>query len=282
MNLKQVLQLFTVQLQDLYEETEITSIFNIVAGHISGLNRAEVTFKKEDELTKPVYDAYIKAMDELRTGVPMQYVLGETEFYGLPFNVSPSVLIPRPETEELVEWIIEDYKLKEGLKFIDIGTGSGCIAITLEKKLPGNVVFGLDVSKESLKIAVSNASLNNSDVIFTEADIRTYCSREKFDVIVSNPPYITLDEQEEMHQNVFAHEPHLALFVSNEKPLVFYEAIADFAMQSLKDGGLLYFEINEHLGKETVEMLRNQAFSDIVLKKDMQGKDRMVRCRLVR
>lgn len=280
MNLKQVAQHFNEQLNGLYEQTEIASIFAVVVEYLSGWSRAELNWKKEDPMDEETYDSYTHILAQLKKGVPMQYALGETIFYGLPFNVSPAVLIPRPETEELVDWIIADCRSASDLKIIDIGTGSGCIAITLEKNLPQNTVFGLDVSKEALEVAKDNRFKNESKVIFIEADIRDFSSDEKFDVIVSNPPYITMDEKNAMHENVLAHEPHLALFVPNERPLVFYEAIADFALRSLKAGGLLYFEINEHLGSETVAMLAKRSFSDIVLRKDMQGKDRMIRCKM--
>lgn len=279
MNLKLVTQHFSEQLEGLYDEAEITSIFFLVAEHLSGLKRMELLGRKDEPLTIAIYNNYQNVLSELAKGVPVQYVLGETVFYGLSFKVNPAVLIPRPETEELVDWIIGDLKSRSGLKIMDIGTGSGCIAITLEKKLPGNVVIGLDISSVALQVAKANATLNESDVIFTEADIRTYGGAEKYDVIVSNPPYITMDEKAEMHENVLTNEPHLALFVSNERPLIFYEAIADFANASLKEDGLLYFEINEHLGPETVAMLVGKSFSAIELRKDMQGKNRMIRCR---
>jgi release factor glutamine methyltransferase len=212
----------------------------------------------------------------------VQYVLGETVFYGLPFKVSPAVLIPRPETEELVEWVLESVAAEgmRDLQILDVGTGSGCIAVALKKHLGTAGVSALDISKDSLAMASDNAILNEVVINFIEADIRGYSGRETYGLIVSNPPYITTDEKQAMHENVLAHEPHLALFISNEDPLVFYKAIADFALLNLKPDGLLFFEINEHLGKETVQMLKDKSFIGIELRKDMQGKDRMIRCRL--
>jgi release factor glutamine methyltransferase len=282
MNLKGLLQHFTIQLRDIYDAEEAASIFYIVAGHTSGFSRADVLLKGTEELLAPDETACLKALAELKTGKPVQYVLGETVFYGLPFKVNPSVLIPRPETEELVEWVMESCALADAtgsaLRMMDIGTGSGCIAISLKKNLALAEVFAMDVAEAAIETASANAALNEVAIHFIKADIREYTSPEKFDVIVSNPPYITLKEKEQMHDNVLAHEPHLALFVPNENPLVFYEAIADFAWATLSDMGLLFFEINEHLGKETVELLTAKSFSNIELRKDMQGKDRMIKC----
>jgi release factor glutamine methyltransferase len=192
-------------------------------------------------------------------------------------------LIPRPETEELVDWVLEHIGKTIGrsgkpLNLLDVGTGSGCIAVSLKINLPVAQVFALDISEQALSIASDNAAMNQTDIRFINSDIRNYITQQRFDVIVSNPPYITLNEQAEMSENVLAHEPHLALFVSNEDPLVFYAAIADFALKNLVEDGLLFFEINEYLGKETVDLLSHKGLKNIELRKDMQGKDRMVRC----
>lgn len=286
MNLKELLQHFTIQLQDIYGTEEVSSIFYITADHISGFSRADTILKGSQALSEEQEAAYLKVLEALKAGKPIQYILGETVFYGLPFKVSPAVLIPRPETEELVEWVIESSSLADvtgsSLRIIDIGTGTGCIAISLKKNLPFSEVSALDVSKDAIDIASTNASLNQIDINFIKADIREFTTRQKFDVIVSNPPYITEKEEEQMHDNVLDHEPHLALFVPNEKPLMFYEAIADFAWVSLSDMGLLFFEINEHYAKETMEMLTAKSFINIELRKDMQGKDRMIKCALAR
>ncbi|SMC97736.1 peptide chain release factor N(5)-glutamine methyltransferase [Pedobacter africanus] len=283
MNLRQLLQHFTLQLRDIYDAEEVASIFNLATGHVSGLNRAELSLAKDRKLTMAETHRYAAILKALESGRPIQYILGETEFYGLPFKVNPAVLIPRPETEELVEWVLESCALTVAtggkMRILDIGTGSGCIAVSLKKNLPGFEVFALDVSKAAIETATANASLNELDILFIEADIRRYSTKQKFDLMVSNPPYVTLKEQAEMHENVLAHEPHLALFVADEKPLEFYEAIADFAQVHLSDMGLLFFEINANLGQETVEMLTTKSFINIELKKDMQGKDRMIRCR---
>lgn len=282
MNLKDLLQDFTIQLRGIYEAEEIEAVFYLVAEHISGLKRATISLKGEKEVRRPEEQAYQSVLKELKTGRPVQYILGQTVFYGLPFKVNPGVLIPRPETEELVEWVLESTALAAAtdakMRVLDVGTGSGCIAIALKKKLPAFDVFALDVSEAAIETATVNAALNEVNIHFLHTDIRKFSLAQKFDLILSNPPYITLKEKEKMHANVLAHEPHLALFVENERPLEFYEAIADFAYAHLSDMGLLFFEINENFGKETVDMLIAKSFINIELKKDMQGKDRMIRC----
>jgi release factor glutamine methyltransferase len=281
MNLKQLLHHFTNELIAIYDEQEIISIFNITVEHISGFNRSQLMLNGDAEIEDVKCNKYLLALSRLKTGEPLQYVIGDTVFYGLTFKVSGAVLIPRPETEELVDWVIErcgsdqSKTLKNG-SILDIGTGSGCIAISLKKNLNTFKVSAIDVSESALAIASENAQLNNAEINFIHADILSYKSTEMYDVIVSNPPYITMEEQKAMHKNVLENEPHLALFVSDEEPLIFYEAIAEFALRNLNEKGLLCFEINEYLGKETVQMLSDKSFINIELRKDMQGKDRMV------
>lgn len=280
MNLKQLLHHFTKELIEIYDEQEIISIFNIIAEHISGFNRSQLMLNGDTEVEEVKSNTYLQVLGRLKSGAPLQYIIGDTVFYGLTFKVNPAVLIPRPETEELVDWIIErcNSASLEGGSLLDIGTGSGCIAISLKKNLTGFNVSAIDVSEAALATAKENALLNNAEVNFIHADILNYKRTEKYDVIVSNPPYITMEEQKAMHQNVLENEPHLALFVSDEKPLIFYEAIAELALKNLNSNGLLCFEINEYLGKETVQMLTYKSFINIELRKDMQGKDRMIIC----
>ncbi|ETZ22471.1 peptide chain release factor N(5)-glutamine methyltransferase [Pedobacter sp. V48] len=281
MNLKQLLHHFTNELIAIYDEQEIISIFNITVEHVSGFNRSQLMLNGDAEIEDVKYNDYLQIVNRLKTGEPLQYVIGDTVFYGLTFKVSGVVLIPRPETEELVDWVIErcdsdQFKTLENGSILDIGTGSGCIAISLKKNLKNFKVSAIDVSESALAIASENALLNNTQINFIHADILNYKSTEKYDLIVSNPPYITMEEQKSMHKNVLENEPHSALFVSDEEPLIFYEAIAEFALFNLNENGLLCFEINEYLGKETVQMLSNKSFINIELRKDMQGKDRMV------
>jgi release factor glutamine methyltransferase len=286
MKLSSLSDQFIAKLADLYPEDEAIALFFVAIAHYLKLNRSAYLLKKEMEVVDSDLQKINGLLSALQEGKPIQYVIGETEFFGLPFRVNPSVLIPRPETEELVEWILAEVKQSEELRYknafhiLDIGTGSGCIAISLKKNLPEAIVSGLDISAESLATAKENASLNQVEVAFMERDILDDAHAEPeimYSVIVSNPPYITLQEKQEMHQNVLKHEPHRALFVSNEEPLIFYEAIADFALKNLIPGGLLFFEINEYLAKETIDLLNRKSFNNITLRKDMQGKDRMVR-----
>ena len=280
MNLKLLAQHFDTQLKDFYDQDEIGSIFNIVVAEVSGWRQSQQVLKSQEEIPETKMQAYDDILQALKRTEPLQYILGTAPFYGLDFKVNRSVLIPRPETEELVEWVIESCDSNRELHLIDIGTGSGCIAVSLAKNLIAARVTALDVSASALEVAAYNAAVNEVNISFVEADIRAVELKEKFDIIVSNPPYITNAEKMEMHENVLAHEPHLALFVSNENPLVFYKAIADFALRSLNREGYLFFEINEFLAKEMVDMLESKSFKDIELRTDMQGKDRMIRCRL--
>jgi len=286
MKLKDLAEHFNATLDKIYEAEEAHAIFLVAINSVLNYSRADYLLKKNEVVNGSDLVKLQDIATELKLGKPIQYILGETVFYGLPFKVSPAVLIPRPETEELVDWAIECSELADvtgsSLRIIDIGTGSGCIAVSLKKNLPAAEVFALDVSEAAIEVASANATLNQVAINFIKADIRTFNTEQKFDLIISNPPYITPGEKEQMHKNVLVHEPHLALFVTHEKPLEFYEAIADFAWVSLSDMGLLFFEINEYLAKETIEMLKAKSFINIELRKDMQGKDRMIKCELAR
>ncbi|MES2829393.1 MAG: peptide chain release factor N(5)-glutamine methyltransferase [Bacteroidota bacterium] len=283
MNLKEILSAFNQQLKDIYDQQEILFIFYVTAEEVTGLQRSRLLILQDISVDDNQIQEFFNIADKLKLGIPLQYVLGSCLFYGIKLNVNPSVLIPRPETEELVQWILEDEKSQpaESTKSIlDIGTGSGCIAIALKLNRPQYTVSALDVSEKALEIATRNAKENKADISFIFADIRNYNTLEKFDIIVSNPPYITFSEKVDMHENVLDNEPHLALFVKNEYPLEFYESIAKFAIQALNPEGLLYFEINESFGDEMVSMLRTLSFKKVRLRKDMQGKDRMISCKL--
>ena len=220
-------------------------------------------------------------LERLKNEEPIQYIIGTTEFYGFPFLVDKNTLIPRPETEELVEWIlleVEKIKNPKPLHLLDIGTGTGCIPISLAKNLPTANISAIDVSKNALKIASKNAKENNVNVDFIEIDIlETETLNKQFDIIISNPPYVRELEKVEIQNNVLQNEPHLALFVSDDNPLIFYNKIADLAKQHLTKDGLLFFEINQYLGEETVKILSEKGFKNIELRKDMSGNDRMIR-----
>ena len=220
-------------------------------------------------------------IERLLNHEPIQYILGTAHFYGLDFAVNPSVLIPRPETEELADWIVKENTFKAPA-ILDIGTGSGCIAITLKHQIPQAHVEGWDISADALAVATLNASSIGADVTFSQMDILS-CEPSPvhlFDIIASNPPYVRELEKQQMSNNVLDHEPHLALFVSNNDPLLFYRTIAQKAKVMLKPGGMLYFEINEYLGGEMLEMLVGLGY-EAILKQDLQGKDRMIKARQV-
>jgi len=277
-------------LNKLYEANEIEAITLLIISQITQLSKASVKAFPERELNTEQTEKLKNILTQLQTGQPIQYILGVTEFYGLPFKVNPSVLIPRPETEELVEWILSSIAQSQTLKaestkqftgsILDIGTGSGCIAISLKKNLSAAQVSAIDVSEGALQTAGENAVLNEVQVNFIHADIlniKPEIEILKSNIIVSNPPYVTLTDKKQMHTNVTDFEPHSALFVPEHDPLVFYRAIAHFAKASLQPGGLLFFEINESYGKETAELLRHNNFVNIELRQDMSGRDRMIK-----
>ncbi|MEO6981477.1 MAG: peptide chain release factor N(5)-glutamine methyltransferase [Mucilaginibacter sp.] len=280
--IKDVFENYKSVLKSIYDANEIEAITLLVINEICNLSKAKIKAFPEIEISPQQIDELTNILEELKRGKPVQYILGKTEFYGLPFNVNPSVLIPRPETEELVEWVIElvgPSKLAVG-SILDIGTGSGCIAISLKKNLPQFSVSAIDISPEALQTAASNAKLNNVDIQFIKADILNLNSEieiPKPEIIVSNPPYVTLHDKTKMHTNVIDFEPHTALFVPENDPLIFYKAIADFAITNLTESGVLFLEINESYGNETVELLAAKDFKNIELRKDMSGRDRMIK-----
>ena len=277
MNLKDTLNYYRQSLKDIYEDQEIVATFYMVSEHIFQLGRAALTLKMQDEVSDSNGDKYRAVLAELKTLKPLQYILGEAYFYGLKFKVNPAVLIPRPETEELVEMVIHSLeKFNSPVTVFDIGTGSGCIAISIKKNAANVSMSALDISEQALAVATENARENDVAIDFISADIRSFQSDKRFDVIVSNPPYITEAEQQLMDKNVTGFEPHLALFVADHHPLEFYEAIADFAGKALRKNGLLFFEINANFGAETARMLMEKHFVEVLILKDMQGKDRFI------
>lgn len=270
---------FFLELSNNYPETEIQSFFTILIEFKLHLSRIQLALEHNFELERDDLDFLENALLKLKNQIPVQYIVGETAFYGLMFKVDKNVLIPRPETEELVEWIIQNHKKSESLKIMDIGTGSGCIAISLAKNLPNAQVSALDISAEALNVAKNNAEFNQVTIDFILADVLAIEKLpDTFDVIVSNPPYVRESEKDLMQQNVLSNEPHIALFVENENPLLFYDKIAELAKNHLMENGVLYFEINQYLGPETVELLKSKGFKNIELKKDIYGVDRMVKC----
>lgn len=276
MQLKALKNTFHKELNNLYPLEEVNSFFYILISHFYDLKKVTLVMEPDYEVANT--ELIIKALELLNKQIPIQYIIGETEFYGLPFKVNKNVLIPRPETEELVEHIINTVSNNKPIKILDIGTGSGCIAVSLAKNLPQAQVYALDVSNKALQVAISNAALNEVAIDFFEADILKINSLKglKFDVIVSNPPYVRKQEKRFMQPNVLDNEPHLALFVKDEEPLVFYDAITQFAVSNLVNKGGLFFEINEYLGNEMITLLNSNYFKNIKLKQDFFKKDRIV------
>ncbi|MDR6941511.1 peptide chain release factor N(5)-glutamine methyltransferase [Mucilaginibacter pocheonensis] len=268
------------QLSKIYDTNETEAITLLVISEVTQLSKASIKAFPDRKLSAQQIGKLKNILAQLKTGEPVQYILGTTEFYGLPFKVNPAVLIPRPETEELVQWIISVCRGQFAGQILDIGTGSGCIAISLKKNLVNAQVSAIDISEPALQTAKENAGLNDVDINFIHADILspqlTDGLQTGYSLIVSNPPYVTLTDKKQMHSNVTDFEPHTALFVPEHDPLVFYRAIADFAQTSLKPNGLLFFEINENYGNETVELLSNKGFKSIELRQDMSGRDRMI------
>jgi release factor glutamine methyltransferase len=264
------------QLSALYEQREAANIVSELFRHYKGWGRADLLMHKQDRMTESEILQFHFAGKRLSKGEPLQYILGKAWFHGLEFNVSPAVLIPRPETEELVELIVADFKNQKP-SIVDIGTGSGCIPIALKKAMPDTQVSAIDVSADALAIAKQNATLNEVDIAFLQKDILQEDLGElKVDVIVSNPPYIPLGEKTSMRRQVTDHEPGLALFVPDEEPLLFYERIVELSKQSLQPNGRVYFEIHEDMEEELTQLLEQHGITTFQFVKDMQGKVRML------
>ena len=268
-------------LNNLYCQSEIDVFFYSLMEYYFHKPKVDVYLNQDQKLDQTSEIIMINALNELTNYRPLQYITSQTEFYGLKFNLSESVLIPRPETEELVEWIIKDHIFKENeFKILDLGTGSGCISVSLARFLKKSRVYAVDLSDKALVKAHENAKLNNVEVIFEECDILDENLPDyfkNFEVFVSNPPYVRNLEKNEMKQNVMHYEPHMALFVSDNDPLEFYTAILQIATNRLVSGGKLYFEINQYLGIEMMDLVMSFGFYDIELKKDSFGNDRMLR-----
>ena len=290
MTIKQYRAHFNESLKHLYPTSEIDSFFFIISDEYMGFKRIDIVLKSDFLIDKKSLNLMQIATKQLKQEIPIQYIIGKTEFFGLPFNINKEVLIPRPETEELVEQVLKEVSLtkickttkdettnEKQLKILDIGTGSGCIAISLKKQLPSSKTSAMDVSDEALRIAKKNAVLNKVDINFIHQDILKTNNLDKlYDVIVSNPPYVRELEKKEIKNNVLNNEPHLALFVDNKNPLLFYNKIAELAKNFLTKNGQLHFEINQYLGKETIKLLAEKGFKNIQLKKDIFGNDRII------
>ena len=270
-------------LKDLYPPSEISSLVRLIMERVSNIQPHHFLFCKDKILPEAEKNRIHEIVERLKEMEPIQYILGTADFYSLQFEVNPSVLIPRPETEELVEQVIIDNEGKK-IKILDIGTGSGCIAVTLRKHLKQASIIATDISTEALDTARRNAKRNNATITFIQTDILNPEKAEMdipfiLDVIVSNPPYIKEEEKIDMERNVLDYEPHIALFVPDNDPLLYYWHIAHFGKKKLRRNGRLYFEINAAYGSMVVEMLEEEGYKDIELIQDLSGKDRIVKAR---
>ncbi len=262
------------ELSSIYERDELNSIFNLLSEDYLKTPRSKILLSDHIDLDDEKETLFINALDKLKTHEPIQYVLGKTTFMDLEFKLNGSVLIPRPETEELVRLMLkEDLNGKE---ILDIGTGSGCIAISLAKKLRNAKVTAIDISCDALEVARENAKLNNVDIEFINSDIFEYKSKKKYDIIVSNPPYVIKSEKLLMKQNVLKHEPHIALFVDDSEPLKYYESIINLSSENLNPKGLIFFEINENYKHQLNKLAQNYEYNIIEFKLDIHNKNRFL------
>ena len=267
-----IIPYFKAELLGITKEREVVSWAYIVIQHLFGYNRSDCIIYADKKIAVEILDNIKQIVRDLKTQKPLQYILEETEFYGMTLKVNEHTLIPRPETEELVKWVLQE-RFNSAL---DIGTGSGCISIALAKN-SNAIISAIDVSDSALKVAKDNAVSNEVKIEFIQQDILEADSLPKVDVIVSNPPYILESVKQEMKANVLQYEPHLALFVSDVDPLLFYKKIGNLAARSLSHGGKLFFEVNERYGNNIIDMLTDIGFVDIKLKKDINDKDRMLK-----
>lgn len=281
MRIKQYRTQFIQELSPFYDAYEAESFFYLILESKHKLRQIDLALNHELTFNTADFVYWCSILEELKKEVPIQYLLGKTNFYGMDFEVNENVLIPRPETEELVEWIINEnagIDKSKRLKILDIGTGSGCIAISLAKNLPNAEVYAIDISKKALETARRNAINNNVEVTFINRNIlELEMLKCNFDIIVSNPPYVRNLEKEEIKKNVLDYEPHLALFVEDNNALIFYKKIAALAKKNLLENGQLFFEINQYLGKEMNSLLESMNFRNIELRKDIYDNDRMIK-----
>ena len=290
MQIKNYRTQFIQALLPIYDSGEAESFFYLILEEKKQLKRIDLALQPDLVFSEEEIVVWNAILEQLKLEIPVQYLLGKTHFYGLEFEVNENVLIPRQETEELVEWIIDCFVPRNDrkLRILDIGTGSGCIAISLAKNIPNAEVFAIDVSEKALATAKKNAEMNQVEVNFIKTDILKTNDLEKlptsnfqlpakFDIIVSNPPYVRNLEKQEIKKNVLDNEPHLALFVEDDNALIFYRKIAELAQKNLSQNGQLYFEINQYLGKEMIALLEKMNFKNVELRKDIYGNDRMMK-----
>lgn len=277
MNYSQIKKIFHQQLKEIYIENEIDSLFFIALEYVTSISKIEYILQKEEEISEEKLIELKFILEELTKNKPIQYITKNAYFYGLNFYVNEKVLIPRQETNELVDWVLMSVTHSKPIKILDIGTGSGCIAITLKKNLPLSEVFAIDISNEAIQVAQKNANDNQVEINFLQKNILEINDlKSNFDIIISNPPYVRELEKLEMASNVLDNEPHLALFVPDNNPLLFYEKITEIALKNLTEDGMLFFEINQYLSEETKKMIENKGFKNVTLRKDLQENYRMI------
>ena len=277
--MQEIVEHIKQELSEIYSKEETGSIISLIFNKLAGINTTDFLLLENKKLSEKVTQKIESAVERLKLNEPIQYVLGQTEFYGLPFTTDKRALIPRPETEELVDWVLQT--CPNAVSLLDIGTGSGCIAVTLAQKLKKSHVFAFDISLDALHLAHENADLNYVFVHFYHCNILKMSGfDQQFDVIVSNPPYIPNAQKEEMKPNVLDFEPSMALFVPDENPLLFYKHIINFAKKQLNPNGALFLEINHLFAKEVVKLLKSNNFKNIELKKDLSGKNRMIKAEI--
>ena len=278
MQIQVLKEMFQREIDKTYSKEEILSFFHLLCESYLKKSRVELALVPNLQLKPEQETLFLSALDQLKRDVPIQYIIGHVEFMDLIFEVNENVLIPRPETEELISWIIESSSKKNENRILDIGTGSGCIPIVLQKNLPNSLIETIDVSEKALEVAQRNASAQKVNVKFMHQDILRLKNLDPvYDIIVSNPPYVRESEKNHMRNNVLKYEPDIALYVSDDDPLIFYKHIAKLALSGLKKNGNLYFEINQYLGKELWQILNKMGFTKIEIKKDLYGVDRMIR-----
>ena len=277
MKLKDLRYYFFNQLND-FSKSEINTFFKLLCEDIIGIKPHQIIINAANKVSDSDLNLFFDAINRLKLNEPIQYIIGHSYFFENKFKLSPSVLIPRPETEELISWIFAHYKPLEKLKILELGTGSGCIAITLAKHFVNSKVFALDISDHALEVARFNSELNNTNVVFFKADILNLdVFDENYDIIVSNPPYVSKSEISKMSPNVLDYEPHLALFVEDSNPLIFYKSIKKIILSNLSPNGHCFLEINEAYGEELMQLYEDLSFDSVVLKKDIFNKNRMIK-----
>jgi release factor glutamine methyltransferase len=281
MKLKEYRDSFNQSLSDLYPQTEIDSFFYILIETFLTLKRIDLSLQPAFEMEKSHITAMNNALERLLQEEPVQYIVGKTEFYGITLEINESVLVPRPETEELVDWVLQDLAAlssERTKEILEIGTGSGCIPIAIAKNYTNLNTHAIEISKDALLVAKENANKNKVSINFIQTNILNVTRLPShYDIMISNPPYVRDSEKKEIKKNVLDYEPHSALFVSDYNPLLFYNKIASLAKDYLNKEGALYFEINQYLGKETVALLEQKGFSRVELRKDLFGNDRMIK-----